>query len=132
MIAKETLTEQMAAVTKEAEREVKTAVSEAVSSKMRSFSLWSFLRDVLSQGTAIQQDWEHGNLNTYGAYSARMDAAAREREDQLERALQIHETALSLDTMTAERDRLRAEILDARRCGRPPECFWIETAGNAP
>jgi hypothetical protein len=85
-----------------------------VPSKSRSFSLWSFLRDVLVQGTAIQQDWEHGNLNTYEAYAARMDQAAREREDQLEQALKIHETALSLDTMTAERDRLRAALMEAR------------------
>lgn len=41
--------------------------------------LWSFLRSVLSQGVAIWQD--HRNKH-YEIYSARLDAAARERADE--------------------------------------------------
>lgn len=46
--------------------------------------LWSFLRSVLSQGGAIQQDYEAGKFKCYEEYSARVDAAARERADELE------------------------------------------------
>lgn len=42
--------------------------------------MWSFLRDVLSQGGDIQID--HATKG-YESYSARLDAAARERADQL-------------------------------------------------
>jgi hypothetical protein len=41
--------------------------------------LWSFLRKVLSQGAAIHQD----NPDRYEIYSARLDAAAAERADEL-------------------------------------------------
>jgi hypothetical protein len=51
--------------------------------KARRRGLWSFLRDVLSQGAAIQQDYAAGNLPTYEHYAARLDAAAREREEEL-------------------------------------------------
>jgi hypothetical protein len=44
--------------------------------------LWLFLRDVLAQGAAIQQDYAAGNLDSYEAYAARLDAAARERESE--------------------------------------------------
>lgn len=44
--------------------------------------LWSFLRDVLSQGTAIQMDYAAGKYGGYEAFSARMDASARERADE--------------------------------------------------
>jgi hypothetical protein len=32
----------------------------------------------------------------------------------------------------AEIEKLRAEILDARHGGRPPECFWLETPAPRP
>lgn len=44
--------------------------------------LWSFFRDVMSQGTAIQMDYAAGKYGGYEAFSARLDAAARERADQ--------------------------------------------------
>lgn len=45
--------------------------------------LWSFVRTVLERGAAIQQDYAAGNHASYEAYSARMDAAARELADSL-------------------------------------------------
>lgn len=62
----------------------KPAVNDSGASKMRSFSLWSFLRNVLEQGAAINQDNMAGKFPTYEHWSARMDEAARERADQLE------------------------------------------------
>jgi len=50
--------------------------------------LWVFLRDVLSQGGHIRDDY-HGK--TYEAYASRLDAAARERADQLEQMLAARE-----------------------------------------
>ena len=44
--------------------------------------LWSFLRDVLRQGTNIEQDNQNGAYKSYEEFSARLDAAARERVDQ--------------------------------------------------
>lgn len=44
---------------------------------------WSFLRSVLEQGAAIQQDYAAGNHKGYEEYSARLDAAARERADEI-------------------------------------------------
>jgi hypothetical protein len=41
--------------------------------------LWALIRDVLSQGTAIERDNVEGCYPTYEAWSARLDAAARER-----------------------------------------------------
>jgi hypothetical protein len=46
----------------------------------RSFNVWSFCRTLLSQGMAIQQDYETGKYRTYEEVSARLDEAARERE----------------------------------------------------
>lgn len=51
------------------------------------FSAWSFLRNVLSQGMAIQQDYQAGKYADYELLSARLDEAARERDDELLRAL---------------------------------------------
>ena len=51
-------------------------------SKQRPFSLWSFLRDVLSQGATIQLDYRQG-ARQYEEFSARLDEAAREREAEL-------------------------------------------------
>lgn len=44
---------------------------------------WSFIRRVLVQGMAIQQDYAAGKYSDYEALSARLDAAARERDGQL-------------------------------------------------
>jgi hypothetical protein len=49
------------------------------------FSLWSFLRSVLSQGADIHLDHQGKG---YELYSARLDEAAREREEQLTARLQ--------------------------------------------
>lgn len=46
-------------------------------------SMWGFMRSVLTQGAAIYQDFAAGNLKDYEEYSARVDAAARERDDEL-------------------------------------------------
>lgn len=43
---------------------------------------WSFLRCVLEQGSAIRQDYQAGKFKGYEEYSARLDAAARERVDE--------------------------------------------------
>ena len=45
---------------------------------------WSFIRTLLEQGAAIRQDYDAGKFgDSYEAYSARIDEAAREREDTL-------------------------------------------------
>ena len=45
---------------------------------------WSFIRTLLEQGAAIRQDYDAGKFGeSYEAYSARIDEAAREREDAL-------------------------------------------------
>lgn len=49
--------------------------------------LWSFLKSVMSQGAAIQQDYAAGNHPTYEHYARRMDIAASERVDELRRLL---------------------------------------------
>lgn len=51
---------------------------------VRKFSAWSFLRNVLLQGRDIHLD--HVSKD-YESYSARVDKAAREREEELELAL---------------------------------------------
>lgn len=45
--------------------------------------LWSWLKNVMEQGAAIHQDYQSGKHPTYEHYSARMDAAASERADEL-------------------------------------------------
>lgn len=50
----------------------------------RSFSMWSFLRNVLMQGATIRQDYDAGKYGSYEEYSARVDEAAREREAQFD------------------------------------------------
>ena len=49
---------------------------------------WSQVRSILAQGAAIQQDYAAGNHSSYEEYSARLDAAARDREDQLNTAIE--------------------------------------------
>lgn len=56
-------------------------------SDKREFSTWSFLRSVLSQGMAIQQDYQTGKYADYELLSARLDEAARERDTELELAI---------------------------------------------
>jgi len=51
---------------------------------VRKFSAWSFLRNVLLQGRDIHLD--HADKD-YESFSARVDEAAREREQELERFL---------------------------------------------
>jgi len=55
----------------------------------REFSEWVFLKSVLEQGAAIQQDYAAGRYKCYEEYAARMDTAARERADELEAAIQF-------------------------------------------
>lgn len=45
--------------------------------------LWSWVRSVMSQGADIRCDYEQGKHTGYEAYSARLDAAAAERADEL-------------------------------------------------
>ncbi len=49
--------------------------------------IWSFLRKVIDQGGAIQQDYQAGKYKCYEEYSARMDQAARERVDEFMAAI---------------------------------------------
>ena len=46
--------------------------------------LWVFLRNVLEQGSAIQQDYAAGKYQRYEEFAVRVDGAARERCEQLE------------------------------------------------
>lgn len=48
----------------------------------REGELWSFFRDMISQGTYIQMDYAAGKYKCYEEFSARLDAAARERVDE--------------------------------------------------
>ena len=45
--------------------------------------LWSWVRSVMSQGADIRFDYEQGVHKGYEAYSARLDAAAAERAEEL-------------------------------------------------
>jgi len=60
--------------------------------------LWSWVRSVMSQGVSINQDYAAGNLKGYEAYSARLDAAARERADELLARLQSSHPAPTADS----------------------------------
>lgn len=42
---------------------------------------WSWIKSVLSQGATIQQDYMAGKYDNYEQYSARLDCAAIEREN---------------------------------------------------
>lgn len=61
--------------------------------------LWSFFRRLIDQGTAIQQDYAAGKYPSYEHFSARMDAAARERVDDFK-------AIFSLIATPAEEDEL--------------------------
>lgn len=45
--------------------------------------LWSWVRSVMCQGADIRVDYDMGNHKSYEAYSARLDAAAAERAQEL-------------------------------------------------
>jgi hypothetical protein len=45
--------------------------------------LWSWVRSVMSQGADIRCDYDQGVHKGYEAYSARLDAAAAERAEEL-------------------------------------------------
>lgn len=49
---------------------------------MNDGELWSFFRKLISQGTDIEMDRAAGRYNRYEEFSARLDAAARERVAQ--------------------------------------------------
>ena len=85
----------------------------------RKFHPWSWCRELLSQGGDIYHDRMPGG---YEVYSARLDAAAREREDELAKhcvpcdvADQMAEalTAIGLRHTAALDVQSRALILDA-------------------
>jgi len=44
--------------------------------------LWSFLRSVLSQGSAIQMDYDNKKFESYEHYAIHLDGAARDRVDE--------------------------------------------------
>jgi hypothetical protein len=68
----------LAEVAKERERErLKTG------GPMTEGELWSWVRSVMCQGADIRADYDAGVHKGYEAYSARLDAAAAERADQL-------------------------------------------------
>lgn len=50
---------------------------------MNEGELWSWVRSVMSQGADIRVDYDMGNHKGYEAYSARLDAAAAERAQEL-------------------------------------------------
>ncbi len=45
--------------------------------------LWSWVRSVMSQGADIRCDYDSGKHKGYEAYSARLDAAASERAEEM-------------------------------------------------
>jgi hypothetical protein len=51
--------------------------------------LWSFFRTLLAQGGAIQLDYNAGKYAGYEEYSARLDAAARERADEFMKKMTV-------------------------------------------
>jgi len=55
--------------------------------------LWSFLRSVLDQGRAIDQDYRGGKYSSYEAMSARVDEAARERVEQFKERFGVPDSA---------------------------------------
>ena len=58
-------------------------MNDALEQRINDGDLWSFLRAVLEQGAAIQQDYAAGKYENYEHYAARIDEAARERAEQL-------------------------------------------------
>ena len=57
---------------------------------MNDGELWSWVRSVMAQGACIQQDYASGLVHkSYEEYSARLDAAASERADELAARLKV-------------------------------------------
>lgn len=56
---------------------------QATGEPMTEGELWSWVRSVMSQGADIRADYDMGVHKGYEAYSARLDAAAAERAEQL-------------------------------------------------
>lgn len=56
--------------------------------------LWSWVRSVMSQGADIRCDYDQGVHKGYEAYSARLDAAAAERSQELWARLNPHNTTI--------------------------------------
>jgi len=75
-------------------------------------SLWSFLRAVLDQGMAIQKDYEVGQFSTYEHLSARLDEAAREREEECLRLMNQPLAACDVAATIPERKRRLLEAID--------------------
>lgn len=84
--------------------------------ELNSGELWSFLRRVLSQGGDIQLDANAGKYKSHEELSIRLDAAARERADELwpkiQAALDAKDEELGL--AKSRRDLLQ-DFLDACR-----------------
>ena len=76
----------------ELEAELTAARAEAEATRLKrvaeAFAGWSWIRSVMSQGADIYADYLAGKHDGYEAYSARLDAAAAEREEGLRAALQ--------------------------------------------
>lgn len=65
-------------------RELELALARlATGEAMTEGELWSWLRSVMSQGADIRTDYDQGVHKGYEAYSARLDAAAAERAEEL-------------------------------------------------
>jgi hypothetical protein len=45
--------------------------------------IWSLIRDIMSQGATIHQDYINGNYRNYEEYSARLDAASSARIEEV-------------------------------------------------
>lgn len=77
----------MAAEIQHLESKLAAAQAEAKAARIDKGELWSWTRHVLEQGSAIQQDYASGKYKCYEEFSARVDAAARERADEFTNAI---------------------------------------------
>lgn len=99
------------------------SVHASAPSKMRTLSLWSFLRDTLSQGATIQMDYTGRG---YEEFSARLDQAARERADELEKAMADSSLVLRITTAYEQGfgQHDRAELSNPYNPGQPESEAW--------
>ena len=67
----------------------------ATGEAMTEGELWSWVRSVMSQGADIRTDYDMGAHKGYEAYSARLDAAAAERAQELLARLKTPNAELS-------------------------------------
>ena len=65
------------------------AQNEQITKWLDTGKAWSWIRSVLGQGQAQQADYASGKYSGYEAYSARVDEAAREREEELREFLGV-------------------------------------------